>query len=36
MLQIKLSTLAVILGFIATKIKIYGVLKPAAFAATAR
>jgi len=36
MLQIKLSTLAVILGFIATIINIYGVLKPAAFAATAR
>ena len=36
MFQMKLSTLAVILGFIAILVNIYGVLKPAAFAAAAR
>src|SRR5580765_7765983 len=36
MLQIKLSTLAVILGFVAALLNVYGVLKPAAFAAAAR
>lgn len=36
MLQIKLSTLAVILGFAAVLLNIYGVMKPAAFAVAAR
>src|SRR5438445_8123021 len=36
MLQIKLSTLAIILGFVAILLNIYGVVKPAAFAAAAR
>src|SRR2546426_1444931 len=36
MLQIKLSTLAIILGFVFVLLNIYGVLKPAAFAVAAR
>jgi hypothetical protein len=36
MLQINLSTLAVILGFIVILLNAYGVIKPAAFAAAAR
>ena len=36
MLQINLSTLAVILGIVLISLNVYGVLKPAAFAAAAR
>src|SRR6266496_1139739 len=36
MLQIQLSTLAIILGFIVALLNAYGVLKPGAFAAAAR
>lgn len=36
MLQIKLSTLSIILGLAATLLNVYGVIKPAAFAAAAR
>src|SRR5437773_7783402 len=36
MLHVKLSTLAIILGFFATLLNGYGLLKPAAFAAAAR
>src|SRR5437867_11034201 len=36
MLHIRLSTLAIILGFFATLLNGYGLLKPAAFAAAAR
>lgn len=36
MLQLKLSTLAIILGFVAALFNLYGVLKPSAFAAAAR
>jgi len=36
MLQIKLSTLAILLGLAVILLNIYGVLKPSAFAAAAR
>src|SRR5437867_1940503 len=36
MLHIKLSTLAIILGFIVILLNVYGILKPAAFAVAAR